>query len=413
MLYSSIEMHQCTNAANARMPNERAGNVRPHCVHSCIPLHSCILRRVLSPRPATARARKRSPPAYRRGCEALQPRSRPLAAQEKTLLGDLRKLEVERQIKVEQLRQLDADGGEARGRAVGHDRAGLTNLEAEDCGRAPGTRAAPRRDVQARAGALRAAAAVDGRRAPHRQASRTVAALAKARSRSRRRASAHAGRAHGDARVPRGARHAASTRCAPRHGRAEAEVERARRRPAATRFSDIDRQRDLNAQLAGELQAAQQKLQAALRVWPPGRPATEPASSSAQEPSAANSSGRSSGAIQSPLYPAGGRSGTAASNGDRDRRARGPAVVAVTRAWSPSRTAFTGFGNLVIVDHGAQTFSLYGNLRDIGVKKGATVVARPGLGTVGASPTGPAGPVLRIARRRSAGRSLTMAQEER
>jgi multidrug efflux pump subunit AcrA (membrane-fusion protein) len=50
---------------------------------------------------------------------------------------------------------------------------------------------------------------------------------------------------------------------------AQAEVERA----AAARsdaIRNIDRQRDLNAQLAGELQGAQQKLQAALRSLAPG-----------------------------------------------------------------------------------------------------------------------------------------------
>ena len=52
---------------------------------------------------------------------------------------------------------------------------------------------------------------------------------------------------------------------------------------------------------------------------------------------------------------------------------------------------FSGFGNLVIVDHGAQAFSLYGNLLDIGVKKGTIVEAGQPLGTVGASLTGPAG----------------------
>ena len=52
---------------------------------------------------------------------------------------------------------------------------------------------------------------------------------------------------------------------------------------------------------------------------------------------------------------------------------------------------FSGFGNLVIVDHGAQAFSLYGNLLDIDVEKGATVEVGRALGTVGASLTGPAG----------------------
>ena len=71
--------------------------------------------------------------------------------------------------------------------------------------------------------------------------------------------------------------------------------------------------------------------------------------------------------------------------------------------------SFSGFGNLVIVDHGAQSFSLYGNLLDIGVKKGAIVEAGQPVGTVGADPHRARRALFRNARRRSAGRSLTMA----
>ncbi len=53
--------------------------------------------------------------------------------------------------------------------------------------------------------------------------------------------------------------------------------------------------------------------------------------------------------------------------------------------------AFAGFGRLVIVDHGAQTFSLYGNLKDIEVERGARVARGETLGTVGVSTTGAAG----------------------
>jgi septal ring factor EnvC (AmiA/AmiB activator) len=45
----------------------------------------------------------------------------------------------------------------------------------------------------------------------------------------------------------------------------------------------------------------------------------------------------------------------------------------------------------VIVDHGARAFSLYGNLLDIAVKKGARVERGQTVGSVGRSPTGPAG----------------------
>jgi septal ring factor EnvC (AmiA/AmiB activator) len=52
---------------------------------------------------------------------------------------------------------------------------------------------------------------------------------------------------------------------------------------------------------------------------------------------------------------------------------------------------FSGFGNLVILDHGGQSFTLYGYLLDIAVKKGAAVEAGQRVGTVGFTLAGPAG----------------------
>jgi septal ring factor EnvC (AmiA/AmiB activator) len=49
---------------------------------------------------------------------------------------------------------------------------------------------------------------------------------------------------------------------------------------------------------------------------------------------------------------------------------------------------FGGFGNLVIVDHGAQSFSLYGDLVELSVKKGARVDRGQPVGVAGATPTG-------------------------
>ncbi len=52
---------------------------------------------------------------------------------------------------------------------------------------------------------------------------------------------------------------------------------------------------------------------------------------------------------------------------------------------------FSGFGNLVIVEHSPQTFSLYGDLLEVGVSKGSRLERGQILGTVGATPAGPAG----------------------
>jgi septal ring factor EnvC (AmiA/AmiB activator) len=52
---------------------------------------------------------------------------------------------------------------------------------------------------------------------------------------------------------------------------------------------------------------------------------------------------------------------------------------------------FGGFGNLVILDHGSQTFSLYGDLLDVNVKKGDRVAKGLALGSVGPTTSGVTG----------------------
>jgi len=157
----------------------------------------------------------------------------------------------------------------------------------------------------------------------------------------------------------------------------------------AALVKQIDERRDLNAQLAGELQAAQQKLQTALRTLATGSPVAEPASLPLKS---------FRGDLEWPVAGTVRRRftnpavrGTSPSNGIELASTEGATVTAVHEGVVAFADTFSGFGNLVIVDHGAQAFSLYGNLLDIGVKKGAIVEAGQALGTVGASLTGPAG----------------------
>jgi septal ring factor EnvC (AmiA/AmiB activator) len=153
---------------------------------------------------------------------------------------------------------------------------------------------------------------------------------------------------------------------------------------------DIDRRRDLNAQLAGELDLAQQKLQGALRTLATGSAVTERTSlplktfrGDLEWP--APGTVRRRFASPSP----GGRAPS--SNGIEISANEGERVTAVHEGAVVFADSFSGFGNLVIVDHGSQAFSLYGNLLEIEVKKGDVVDAGQPLGTVGASLTGPAG----------------------
>jgi septal ring factor EnvC (AmiA/AmiB activator) len=50
---------------------------------------------------------------------------------------------------------------------------------------------------------------------------------------------------------------------------------------------------------------------------------------------------------------------------------------------------FPGFGTLVILDHGANSFSLYGYLASAGVKRGDRMASGDELGRAGSAPGGP------------------------
>lgn len=58
--------------------------------------------------------------------------------------------------------------------------------------------------------------------------------------------------------------------------------------------------------------------------------------------------------------------------------------------------AFTGFGQLVILDHGQQSYSLYGYLATVGVQRGTTVEAGAPVGDVGDAPDGDAALYLEV-----------------
>ena len=79
-----------------------------------------------------------------------------------------------------------------------------------------------------------------------------------------------------DARDARGAQRTRGRRCAADAEQAQIARRSAPRRRRRDLIRDIDRRRDLNAQLAGELQAAQQKLQATLRDLATGAPVPSP-----------------------------------------------------------------------------------------------------------------------------------------
>jgi septal ring factor EnvC (AmiA/AmiB activator) len=81
--------------------------------------------------------------------------------------------------------------------------------------------------------------------------------------------------------------------------------------------------------------------------------------------------------------------GTAVRNGIEIAAAEGSPVRAVHGGTVVHAGPFTGFGTLVILEHGSSNYSLYGYLASASVQQGAMVDAGAELGRVGLAPAGP------------------------
>jgi septal ring factor EnvC (AmiA/AmiB activator) len=175
---------------------------------------------------------------------------------------------------------------------------------------------------------------------------------------------------------------------------------------AAALIAQIDARRDLNAQLAGELQVAQERLQQRL-----GSAGGDRAVESVAVPIAPFRGSLEwpvDGRISSRFGRRTGPFGAATVlNGVEIAAPEGTAVRALYAGTVSYADAFTGFGNLVIVDHGGDIYSLYGYLASIGVPRGTVVDSRSEIGSVGTAPTGQAALYLEI---RVDGRSVDPVQ---
>ena len=317
--------------------------------------------------------------------QALQREADQLASEEKTLLNELRRLEVDRQIKTESLNRATAETRDVASELASTS-ARIAELEQQDLAERPDVRA---RFIEmyklGRARYLRLLLSTSDLRRLGR-ASRLVAALARL---DRERVAAHQRTID--------SLKSARTELEARSRRLQAlrtEAERAEQAAAAAArarsvlVGDIDRRRDLNAQLASELEAAQQKLQSTLRDLSAGGAATEPALP--LRPFRGALDWPVSGVVRSRFGAASGSS-TSESAGIEVTATEGTSVLAIHEGVVAYADAFAGFGNLVILDHGAQIFSLYGDLLEMTVKRGARVERGQSVGTVGAAPTGPPG----------------------
>ncbi len=310
--------------------------------------------------------------------QALQQEADRLAAEERTLLGELRKLEVERQLRSEELAQITARA-EATTRQLASTNEQVARLEREDLAERP--ELAGRLVTLYKLGQgryLRMLLSVSDVRSLGR-AARLVTALAEAdreriASHTRRLDQLTAARASLQTQV----KEIAGLRVAAERARVAAAGAVAARN---ARIAAIDSARDLNAQLSGELQAAQQKLQVTLRGIAAG--ATPVAEAALPlRPFRGDLDWPVAGTLSLPF----GRSvadGRTLSNGIEIAAMEGATVTAIHNGTVAFADTFTGFGKLVIIDHGNQTFSLYGNLLDIALSVGARVTHGDVIGTAG------------------------------
>ena len=316
---------------------------------------------------------------------ALQSEADRLAAQARTLLGDLRQLEIQRDIAIEQVKEADAAVAQAQA-SLQQTTARLTTLDQQRIAQLPdlklrlidiykrGRGGYARilldvRGVREFARAMRAAAALttitDEKVTEHR---RTLAQLRQQRDAMEQRARA----------LQVAARDAARARTTAQRAVAAREA----------LITQIDVRRDLNAQLAGELDLASQRLQEQVANIAAGRAAEAVAVPLTSFRGALDwpVAGRVTGGFEAGT---GRPSGSVVRNGIEIAAPEGAPVLAVHPGTVDYADAFTGFGNLVIVDHGSNYYSLYGYLGSMTVKRGDQLDAGTELGRVGTPPTGP------------------------
>ena len=318
-----------------------------------------------------------------RRIRALQAEADRLASQSRTVLGELRKLEIDRAIKQEELQKAERE----LQRVTSERDATAKRLKALEATRIAGTPGVAERLVElskrGRAGYVQLLLASNDVRAMGRMA-RGVAAVAeldRLRLETHRRNLA-AERAALDELIKQRTAVASLQKDAARAKAAVDAAVIARNRM----IEDLDRRRDLAAQFVAELQEAQREIERTVAATGgSSRPIALPIRAFR-------------GDLPWPLrgevvqrfgrLPA-GRFGTSiVRNGIEVAGREGANVGAVHEGTVAYAAPFTGFGTLVIVDHGQSAFTLYGYLAEAVVSAGTNVSRGTILGTLGQSPSG-------------------------
>lgn len=314
---------------------------------------------------------------------ALQAESDRLAAQARTVFGDLRRLELEREIKQAEAVKTEAELARV---TIARDNAAdyVETLAAMRVAETPGVKERlVELSKRGRAGYVQLLLASNDVRALGRMA-RGVAAVAeldRVRLDTHRRTLAAERSALNDLEQQRKAVAALQREAA----RARAAVDAA----VASRnrlIDDLDHRRDLAAQFVAELQQAQRQLERTM--------SSAEASSTVVglpiRPFQGDLPWPVNGKVTTRFgrVPSGRFGTTIVRNGIELAAAEGSMATAVHEGTVAFAAPFAGFGTLVIVDHGNSAFTLYGHLLDAAVSAGTNVSRGTALGRVGLSPSG-------------------------
>jgi murein hydrolase activator len=312
---------------------------------------------------------------------ALRQESERLATQAKTLLGEVRKLEIQRDIRA-------AEAQEAE-RALGAAKDDLTNtsrrLEALEEQRLRGLPDLKQQLVETykrgRSGYLRLLLSAGDLRGFAR-ATRAMTALTFRQERI-------LGDYHQTVEALRAERVVLQAKMAELKTR-DAAARRARglaERAVADRASlieQIDSRRDLTAQFVGELQVARERLDQQITSLGRGAAAVPltPFRGGLEWPVAGDVASRFG-------QPTGRQGGPLVRTGMEIGAPEGTSVRAIHDGTVGYAEGYTGLGTLVILDHGGNNYSLYGYLLSLSVQRGEVVEAGAEVGRVGPSPAGP------------------------
>jgi septal ring factor EnvC (AmiA/AmiB activator) len=316
----------------------------------------------------------------------LQREAERLAGESRTLVGDLRQREIDRDIKVEQLKQAGAAMNEAE-KGIQNTTTRLSDLEVQRINQLPDLKtqlvdvykrgrsgyarmlfsAGDFREFARATRAVGALSAINERRIEEHR--RTLAAMREERTAFEQRAKELQAKTAD-------ARRAKST--------ADAAVA-----SAAELIRQIDSRRDLTAQYVGELQVAYTRLQQQVAVL-----STEKSSGELIEVPLRPFQGVLDWPVQGRIVgvfgqPSNRLGGTAVRNGIEIAADEDAPVRAVHGGSVGYAGPFTGFGTLVILDHGGNGYSLYGYLASASLKQGDTVETGAEVGRVGLAPAGP------------------------